>query len=222
MKKTALKIMGAALAVPVLIGTLALPASAAGGSIEPRSGTVTQTLLPGSGSYTSADRARIIKAIDAARAKNAFLGASTGKINYNSVAGSATKDYVGGSIVWSAAGAFALNSATRVAYLRTGGKKSLNFPTLAEIRGLRDGGSVQHFTDGDIYWSPKTGAWKVINLAGYKQLGGVDGQLGYPWTDQQGSGWGNVPLFRGHIARQWFQGGMVQVTTRGSAIVVGK
>lgn len=224
MKKTARSIIGAALAVPMLLGGLALPSIAASGPVERPQGAVSQgPVLQKSVSYTSADRARILKAIKAVRAKNAFLGPSTSNTRYNPVTGSAIKNYRGGSIVWSAAGAFALKPAIRDAYLRTGGKKSQNFPKSAEVRGLKGGGSVQHFTDGDIYWSPKTGAHKVINLAGYKKLGGVNGKLGYPQTDQQGGSWGgNVPLFRGHVARQWFQGGMIAVVTRGSFVTWNK
>lgn len=223
MKKTVRTIMGAALAVPILLGGMALPSTAAtNSSAVPQSVVAQQLLVSASTTYTSADRARIVRAIDAARAKNAFLGASVGKITYNPVAGSAIKNYQGGSIVWSAAGAFALKPAILDRYLRTGGAKSLNFPKSAEVRGLRDGGSVQHFTDGDIYWSPKTGAYKVINRAGYALFGGVDGKLGYPGTDQLGSHWGNIPLLRGHVARQYFQGGVIEVTTRGSTVTYYK
>lgn len=219
MKKTACSILGAAFAVPVLLGGLALPAAAATNStVLPQSVAAQPLLLSGSTSFTSADRARIVRAIDAVKAKNSFLGPSTSRITYNPTAGSAVKNYTGGSIVWSAAGAFALKPAIMDRYLRTGGSKSLNFPKSAEVGGLRDGGSVQHFTDGDIYWHPKMGAYKVINRAGYALFGGVNGRLGYPWTDQQGSHWGNVPVFRGHVARQWFQGGMLEVTTRGTAV----
>ncbi|MGM0929219.1 MAG: LGFP repeat-containing protein [Actinomycetota bacterium] len=216
------KVVGAALAVPVLLAGLAFPAHAAADTSVPRTVVKQSAILAAASSPTTATPAQIKKAISAVRAKNVWLGAATGLVKFNPGNTGAIKAYKGGSIVWSASGAYALKSVIRDAYLRTGGRQWLNFPTSAEVRIRKGGGSVQRFTDGDIYWSPRTGAHKVLHAYGYKKLGGVNGKLGYPTTDGIRGSWGYVPLKRGHVNRQYFQGGLLEVTTRGATAVYRK
>jgi hypothetical protein len=48
------------------------------------------------------------------------------------------------------------------------------------------GGKMQHFSRGNIYWSPTTGAHLVLGsiLKVYDRLGGPTGQFGFPVTDE--------------------------------------
>ncbi|HEX2074241.1 MAG TPA: hypothetical protein VHF92_10685 [Geodermatophilus sp.] len=74
----------------------------------------------------------------------------------------------------------------RAAYDRSGGPDGpLGSPTSGEWCGLRDGGCLQTFEHGAIYWSPATGA-RVVHgqIYGSWYRGGAEsGRLGYPVTD---------------------------------------
>ncbi|OYO24446.1 hypothetical protein CGZ93_03375 [Enemella dayhoffiae] len=63
---------------------------------------------------------------------------------------------------------------------------TLGYPTSSEICGLRDGGCVQHFQGGLMYWSPKSGAY-FVRGAIYNKFASLDwerGFLGYPVGDE--------------------------------------
>ncbi|MFC8881189.1 LGFP repeat-containing protein [Streptomyces cinereoruber] len=61
------------------------------------------------------------------------------------------------------------------------------FPT-SEVQESGNGGFVQHYSTGDIYWHQQSGANWVYGaiLAKYIQRGGPSGRLGYPLTDETG------------------------------------
>jgi uncharacterized protein with LGFP repeats len=60
------------------------------------------------------------------------------------------------------------------------------YPTADAVCGLRDGGCLQTFEGGSIYWSPATGAHPVNGTIGgsWTASGSQNGHLGYPVGDQ--------------------------------------
>ena len=80
----------------------------------------------------------------------------------------------------------------------------LGYPVGAQVCGLRDGGCLQQFQGGRVYWSPATGAHWVRGLviAAYEGLSAQDGTLGFPTTDE-------VCGLRGGGCFNHFQGGSV-------------
>ncbi len=81
----------------------------------------------------------------------------------------------------------------------------LGYPTSAEHCGLVDGGCVQSFQGGDIYWTPATGAhavWRGTAITAYwLNQGAESGSLGYPVTEEACSG---------TTCEQHFQNGVVE------------
>lgn len=62
----------------------------------------------------------------------------------------------------------------------------LGSPVGSEVKGQKDGGSYQEYTNGTILWSPITGAyynWHGIRDE-WKNRGGINGVYGYPITDE--------------------------------------
>ncbi|MFD0368422.1 LGFP repeat-containing protein [Streptomyces sp. NPDC059071] len=59
------------------------------------------------------------------------------------------------------------------------------FPA-SDVQEVGDGGYVQHYSTGDVYWHPQTGAQWVYGaiLAKYVTRGGPSGPLGFPVTDE--------------------------------------
>ncbi|WP_208749862.1 LGFP repeat-containing protein [Arthrobacter sp. PM3] len=175
-----------ALAVPILLGGFAIPADAA--------------VLPAPPSSANGKTpSQIDKTFASVRAKHPFLGAASGSVIWYSMG--AVKTYKGGAIVWSIwFGTKIITSAgMRDAYLRLGGPDGIGLPTSAETK--LKGGTIQSFTIGDLYWSPKGGAHMVASEIPWKGLGGVKGRLGYPTSDKINNG-----------ANRWFQkfeGGMI-------------
>lgn len=57
---------------------------------------------------------------------------------------------------------------------------------ISETQEAGNGGYVQHYSTGDIYWHPQTGAQWVYGAirAKYVERGGPSGPLGYPTTDE--------------------------------------
>ncbi|GAB3708671.1 family 16 glycosylhydrolase [Mariniluteicoccus flavus] len=91
----------------------------------------------------------------------------------------------------------------------------LGYPTGGEVCGLRDGGCVQHFQGGYIYWSPKSGAhavWGAIAKT-YADVRWETSVLGYPTT-------GEVCGLRDGGCVQQFQDGYIYWTpgTGGHAV----
>lgn len=192
MKKNVRAILGAALAVPVLLGGLALPASAANNSIAlppppPPKSEAPKPLPPViDGSYTPAKQALITKSVTTLRAQNAWLGATAGAIQYTGYNGGALRLYKGGAIVWNPANStsYVLKPAVRDVYLSQGANYGgLGYPTSNAVGGLKNGGTVQHFMTGDVYWSTASGAHPIAWYYLWKQYGGLNGRLGYPTTD---------------------------------------
>jgi uncharacterized protein with LGFP repeats len=88
-----------------------------------------------------------------------------------------------GSIYWSAtSGTHAVRGAIRAEYAALGWENNLGYPTSEEFCGLVGGGCGQHFQNGSIYWSPRSGAHDVrggIRTA-WAASGWERGRFGYP------------------------------------------
>ena len=96
-------------------------------------------------------------------------------------------------------------------------KYSVKYPvsTAKKISGKRPG-AVQHFENGSIHWSKKTGTHytKGAIRRTWKKHGWEQGRLGYPTSDPYKSGSG---------FRQKFQGGTVSYSKkRGTRVAWGK
>ncbi|UTX51390.1 hypothetical protein KI440_00270 [Candidatus Saccharibacteria bacterium TM7i] len=75
-------------------------------------------------------------------------------------------------------------------------------PTMNMVCGIRDNGCYQHFSNGSIYWSQKSGAQRIGGgIKSYWDGQGSEwGKLGYPTSGE---------LYHNGGARQTFQGGVV-------------
>lgn len=210
MKKTAQKLAGVAVAVPLLLGGIAIPAHAE----MTMQGAVTQLPGPGVPTVSTAQKAIIARAVAAIRAKNPSLGASSGPIQYGLYAGSAIAKYKGGIIVWHRYGAAAVKGAVLGAYNRAYGIGGPGYPKSGEIR-VR-GGVVQQFALADIYWSPTTGAHIVGFEDTWLRNGGVNGRLGFPTSDVTR----DLSVPGGYKTFQKFQGGTIYSGDKGINRVV--
>jgi hypothetical protein len=92
----------------------------------------------------------------------------------------------------SATGSHVVCGAIRAKYLALGGPTGfLGYPTTDETLASDSVGRYNNFANGgSIYWSPSTGAWEVHGAIGakYAALGGPTGFLGYPTSDETGTG----------------------------------
>jgi uncharacterized protein with LGFP repeats len=96
-------------------------------------------------------------------------------------------DFQGGSVYWlPATGAHEVHGAIRDKWSSLGAEAGfLGFPTTNETPAA-DGGRVNGFQGGSVYWSPATGAHEVHGAIrdAYDFLGGPSSSLGYPVTDE--------------------------------------
>ena len=102
--------------------------------------------------------------------------------------GGCYQNFENGSINWtSTTGAHALHGAIRDEWGRTGWENGpLGYPTTDEICGLRNGGCYQDFQNGQIHWSPGSGAHATRGAIRdeWGRTGWENGPLGYPTTDE--------------------------------------
>ncbi len=118
------------------------------------------------------------------------------------VAGGRAQDFKGGTIYYSTAqGATAVYGAIGVRYTSLGGTTSvLGMPVGDEVDvpGV-PGARMNRFTNGRIYWSPKTGVGSVQGAIAtrHAELGGPAGALGLPVDDEKAAGKGRVSTFSG-------------------------
>jgi hypothetical protein len=99
--------------------------------------------------------------------------------------------FQGGTIYWTTAtGAHEVHGLIRGKYQAIGAERSpLGYPVTDESRTPDQVGRYSGFQFGSIYWTPATGAFEVHGRIGerYQALGGPDGLLGYPLTDETGT-----------------------------------
>ncbi|CEA08356.1 LGFP repeat [Arthrobacter saudimassiliensis] len=134
----------------------------------------------------------------------ASSGAQRGRLGFPTSnqyrSGAATvQDFDGGRIVTSAAGTFLLVGAIGNSYFHNGGPAgSLGIPSGSE-QNLGNGGVSQQFTGGTVYWTSDTGAWisKGAIRTAYASLRYHSGRLGYPTSNEYGSGRGVLQNYQG-------------------------
>lgn len=127
--------------------------------------------------------------------------------------GGVMQDFQGGKIAWSpSTGARVITGAIADKYLASGGpESSLGYP-VGNAEATAGGGQSQVFQNGEIAWSPQTGALIVsggIRWAWISQ-GSENGRLGYPVTDEYVTPEGSA---------QDFQGGRITWTPAGGTVI---
>ncbi|MGY1693510.1 N-acetylmuramoyl-L-alanine amidase [Geodermatophilus sp. SYSU D00814] len=154
-------------------------------------------------------------------------GATSGPLGFPTTSDARTTDgrgyvvlFQGGGVWWSpATGAQAVAGDILRTWQATGGTSGpLGFPTTGDARTPDGRGYVVRFQDGDVWWSPATGAQVVRGaiLATYRAAGGSSGPLGFPTTSDARS-----PEGRGYVVH--FQGGDVWWSpTTGAQVVAGR
>ena len=115
-----------------------------------------------------------------------------------------------GSIYFSpATGAQVVRGAIRDEWARLGWERSpLGYPVGGEF-AVRDGGRVQRFTGGLVYWTPRLGAHEVRGAFGqaYAAQRWENGSLGYPRTGEQAVPGGVRREFEGGtLTYRWAEG----------------
>nr|WP_324252454.1 hypothetical protein [Enemella dayhoffiae] len=119
---------------------------------------------------------------------NGPVGVPTGPETCGLRDGGCMRHFTGGSIYSSnSTNAQLVKGAVRDKWARMGWETGkLGYPTSDEICGLRDGGCVQFFRGGSMYWSPGTDAhpvWGAIGQA-YGKVKSETSTLGYPTGDE--------------------------------------
>ena len=158
----------------------------------------------------------------AIRDRWAALGWESGVLGFPTTNELPTPDGVGrangfqrGSVYWTArTGAHQIGGAIRDRWAALGWEKSvLGYPVTDELRTPDGVGRVNHFQNGSVYWSPRTGAHQVTGAVRDKwaSLGWERSTLGYPTRGEY--------LWSGH-RRTDFQGGYITWTPGGQAEVV--
>ncbi|WP_139306691.1 reprolysin-like metallopeptidase [Modestobacter sp. DSM 44400] len=117
-------------------------------------------------------------------AENSFLGYPVSTAQCGKRNGGCEQQFQAGAMYWSpATGAQPVNGAIRGAWAAAAGENGfLGYATSGEQCVLRNGGCVQRFEGGSVYWSPATGA-VIVNgaiLVRWGSLGAENGYLGYP------------------------------------------
>lgn len=104
------------------------------------------------------------------------------------VTGGMVQHFRGGSVYWSAAtGARSVHGAIRSAYNAAGGPSSrLGLPTTHETPTPSRPGAFNHFQGGSLYWSPTTGARRVLGAIRdrWAGFGWENSALGFPVSDE--------------------------------------
>ena len=134
------------------------------------------------------------------------LGYPTSDTTCGLTEGGCFQHFQGGTVMYSpAGGSWAVTGVLRDGWFRTGSENgTLGYPTAAASCGLRNGGCLQRFEKGTLYWTAATGARAVVGPAAgaWARQGWERGALGYPVTD-------TVCTLRGGGCYQHFVGGTV-------------
>ncbi|MBG6217907.1 uncharacterized protein with LGFP repeats [Arthrobacter sp. CAN_A6] len=139
-------------------------------------------------------------------AEAGWLGYPTSRETCGLRSSGCQQTYQRGVISWSpATGAQIVRGGMRDAWAARGAHDGvLGYPLENEVCGQRDGGCLQKFQGGSVYWSPATGGQSVNgDIKGrYEGMGAHNGYLGYPLTAE-------VCGQRNGGCYQWFQGGLI-------------
>ncbi|MGY1652637.1 reprolysin-like metallopeptidase [Geodermatophilus sp. SYSU D01119] len=112
------------------------------------------------------------------------LGYPTSETGCGLAGGGCYQHFERGTVMWSpSTGARVLSGQIRDRWFRTGAEAGrLGYPVEEAVCGLRDGGCLQRFTGGSVYWSPATSAYEVPQpvMAAWAAVGWEGSWLGYP------------------------------------------
>jgi uncharacterized protein with LGFP repeats len=126
----------------------------------------------------------IAKPLVDSAASRSELGAASTALICGITDGGCYQNFQHGQVHWSpASGAHATTGAINSAWGQAGWERGrVGFPTSDEICGLKDGGCLQTFQRGNIYWSPGTGTAFTMGAldSTWSDLGRERGRLGYP------------------------------------------
>lgn len=102
--------------------------------------------------------------------------------------GGSSQKFENGTIYWtSKTSAWGVSGGIATQWNSIGGVDSiLGYPTSGERDGLKNGGMVQWFENGQIFWTPANGGWYVSGgIRGYwNSTGAENGQFGYPISNE--------------------------------------
>jgi uncharacterized protein with LGFP repeats len=136
----------------------------------------------------------------AAGGDGGLLGPPIDQYEWCTTDGGCNQGFVGGIIMWTpATGAHWVRGAVQDRWVAVGASRgSLGYPLTDEI-ALPRGGAVSHFQGGSVYFSPATGAHVVRGAVQdhWASIGGQDGYLGYPTSDETDLRTGAVSHFQG-------------------------
>jgi hypothetical protein len=154
--------------------------------------TFTVSAVNGAGAGAASTPSPAVMPLDALTNKytslgglSSYLGAPSGAEAFLA-GGGRSQAYAGGTIYWSAGtGAHVVRGVILTKYKALGANASpLGYPTTDQLPAA-NGGLLNQFTKGTIYWSPASGAHDVIGAiqtkwaSTHSELGG----LGYPTSD---------------------------------------
>ena len=147
------------------------------------------------------------------------LGYPTGDPRCGLAADSCAQDFQGGTIAWSASTGARKVEGAILARWSTGGREAgaLGLPTAEMWCGLAQGGCVQLFQRGALYWSGATGARAVSGpiQQAWGAQGWETGPLGYPRSEL------NCDLVDGGCWQDFQNGAMYWTAETGAHSVVG-
>lgn len=159
------------------------------------------------GSTQSPGGNAILSAYAARGGASGPLGASTAWVRCGLVFGGCLQNYQGGTIYWSpASGAYVVSpgAISEAWAAQRWEQSSLGYPLSDEQCGLANGGCLQRFQGGTVYWSSASGAHGVRGeiAAAWATQRWEQGSFGYPVSDER------CGLTEGGCV-QSFQGGAV-------------
>lgn len=114
---------------------------------------------------------------------NGGLGYPVGEERCGLTAGGCSQSFERGAVYYSQFGTFEVWNGIQARWASLGAESGpLGYPTGVEKCGLRNGGCMQPFYAGAMYYVPGVGTNPVMNAinARWSELGAQDGALGYP------------------------------------------
>lgn len=144
---------------------------------------------PAQASSSAADSGAIAAKHRSVGGNEGYLGKPVRDVQCGLLQGGCAQGFQRGHIYWaSATGARIARGGIGNHYAHLGRETSyLGYPVNDERCGLKEGGCVQSFQGGYIYWSPATGAHTLRGAiaATWAKLGWERGKLGYPLTAER-------------------------------------